>query len=96
MPIGGEGEIRTHETCEGLPVFKSGHLHVSGSHSHANAIISGVDGVSLNLRASRFRRQVQLQVQLNSHWGEQVSAPLLASNVDVGYYAYSYQHIDSY
>jgi hypothetical protein len=25
--VGGEGEIRTHETCEGLPVFKSDHPH---------------------------------------------------------------------
>jgi hypothetical protein len=40
--IGGEGEIRTHEGCETLPVFKTDHPHASPTHSHANAIITDI------------------------------------------------------
>ena len=35
--IGGEGEIRTHEGREALPVFKTGGSHGSGSQSHVIA-----------------------------------------------------------
>jgi hypothetical protein len=38
----GEGEIRTHESREALPVFKSHDLHGSGTQSHANAMIPNV------------------------------------------------------
>jgi hypothetical protein len=38
--FGGEGEIRTHETREGLPVFKSDGSQGSGTHSHAIAIVA--------------------------------------------------------
>jgi hypothetical protein len=37
--IGGERGIRTHEPREGPPVLKSDDSHVSGTHSHAIAII---------------------------------------------------------
>ena len=36
--VGGEGEIRTHETREGPPVFKTRESHICGTHSHANAM----------------------------------------------------------
>ena len=42
--IGGEGEIRTHEPREGLPIFKSDGSHASGTYAHAIAIIA--DGSS--------------------------------------------------
>jgi hypothetical protein len=61
---GGEGEIRTHETCEGLPVFKSGHPHVCVSHSHANAFSSIILGVPSDLCFPRFGFKCNLKCNL--------------------------------
>jgi hypothetical protein len=35
-----EGEIRTHETREGLPVFKTDGSHAGGTHSHVITIVT--------------------------------------------------------
>jgi hypothetical protein len=60
VSFGGEGEIRTHETREGLPVFKSDDSHANGAHSHAIARIVDCSRNTQTLQSSALRIECNL------------------------------------
>ena len=50
--IGGEGEIRTHEGREALPVFKGRHLHSSSTHAHGRTVMKNPCNTGVFVRRS--------------------------------------------
>jgi hypothetical protein len=53
LTIGGEGEIRTHETCEGPPVFKTGAFNRSATSPVISARLATRRKILPDLEAAR-------------------------------------------